>query len=175
KREQHGNDKQSTFEQILAGGLNDKIHQLGTVVNRLQLHARGKRLLDFFQLLLEIAGHDMAVFPHEHEAEAKDGLSFPIGRDRAAPNLIANLYVGDIFDADGNPLLRRNHNALDLIEVARAPESLDQEHFAPAPDVSSADVPVVLLHRLDYFVESKAVADEPFGIDANLVLLFVAA
>ena len=117
----------------------------------------------------------MAVLAHEHEAQPQDDLALAVGRDRPPADLVADLDVGHVADPDRHAVLGRHHDGLDLLDVDGAADAVDQEHAAAPADVAAADVAVVLLDRLDHLVEGQAVLDEAVGVDADLVLLLVAA
>ena len=76
---------------------------------------------------------------------------------------------------DGHAVLGRHDDVLDLLDVDRPADAVDEEHLAVLADVAAADVAVVLLDGLDHFVEGQAVLDEPGRVDADLILLLVAA
>ena len=62
----------------------------------------------------------MAVFSHEHEAQAEHYLALAVGRHCPAANLMADLHVGDVADLDGDAVLRRDDDVLDLVDVRRS-------------------------------------------------------
>ena len=62
-----------------------------------------------------------------------------------------------------------------LFDVPVRPDAVNQQHSALLADVAAADVAIVGVDRLDDFVESQAVLDQSIGIDADLILLLVAA
>ena len=117
----------------------------------------------------------MAVLAHQHEAQAEDDFALAVGRDRAAADLVADLDVGHVADLDRHAVLGGDDDALDFVERDVRPTPWTSSIWLLGADVAAADVAVVLLDRLDDLVERQLVAIEPVGIDADLILLLVAA
>ena len=117
----------------------------------------------------------MAVFAHEHEAQAEHGFAAAVGRHGSQADFVAGLHVRHVADADRHAVLGGDHDVLDLLQVDRAALAVDQQHPRPDGDAPAADVAVVLLDGLHNLVERQAVLDQPLRVDADLVLLFVAA
>src|SRR5438105_3628246 len=102
----------------------------------------------------------MAVLAHEHEAKPEDRLALAIRSDRPTTDFVADLHVAYIHDANRDASLGRYDDLLDLFNVYRPSDTVDQQHLAATADVATADVLVVLLERLDHLVKREAVFDQ---------------
>lgn len=109
------------------------VHQSGAVVDGTQLHAGRQAGFDLRQLLLQILRHDLGVLPHEHEAQAEDRLA-PALRCDPPPDLLPDLHVGHVADADGHPVLGGDDDARDLRDVLHAAPAVDQQHLRVLAD-----------------------------------------
>src|SRR5467141_1618019 len=117
----------------------------------------------------------MAVLAHEHEAQPEHGLALAVGGDGAAADLVADLDIGHVPDPDRDAVLGRHDNRLDLLDVHRAPDAVNEEHLAVLADVAATDIAVVVLDRFHDLVKGQPVLDKARRINAHLVLLLVAA
>src|SRR5207247_2725563 len=116
-QEKHGDHEQPTLEHVLASRVDDEIHELGAVLHRRQFHVLRKRLFDLLQFLFEVAGDDMAILTHEHEAEAEHRFPSGVGSDGAPPDLVADLHLGDIANSNRRALLGGHDDILNLFTV----------------------------------------------------------
>ncbi len=85
------------------------------------------------------------------------------------------LHTRDILDANGNPVLRLDHDVFDLFNIHRPADAVHQQHLTVLRDVASPDIPIVGTHGLDDLVEHESMLDQLLRIDADLVLLFIPA
>src|SRR5207245_2170427 len=137
------------LKEVAANRVNDEVHQLSPVIDRLDLHVRWQVLLDLFQFRLEVARDNMAILTHEHETETEHYLTLAVGGDCAAPDFMTDLHVGDVADVCGHALLGCDDDMLDLVQVCGPPKAVDEEHLAALTDAAAAYVSIVLLNRLD--------------------------
>ena len=92
--------KQAALKEILLDRVDHVVDQLRAVIDGLNLNAGGQRLFDFFELILQRPGDFVAVFAHQHEAQAEHRFAASIGRDRSAANLVSNLDIRHVADAN---------------------------------------------------------------------------
>ena len=118
----------------------------------------------------------MAVLAHEHEAEAEHDFALAVGRDRAAADLVADRDLGHVADADRHAVLGGDDDALDLLDVRRC----GRAPARAAIRVPSRMLPPPTLRLFSSTASTTSSNVRPclmsrFGIDADLVLLLVAA
>ena len=117
----------------------------------------------------------MAVLAHEHEAQAQHDFALAVGRDGPAANLVADRTSATSRTRIGTPSwavttmcpiwstsLVRPRPCTSNISPARL--------MLPPPTLR-----LFCSSGLDDLVERQAVLDQPVGIDADLILLLVAA
>ena len=91
----------------------------------------------------------MAVLAHEHEAEAEDDLALAVGGDGPAADLVADLHVGHVADADRARRPWRSRRCSWICStLAARPRPWTSSICAGLADVAAADVEVVLLDGL---------------------------
>ena len=163
------------LEQVVPHRADDVIDQFGAVVDGLDLHIRGERGLDLVQAAFEVPCDFVAVLARQHETQAENHFAPAVCGDGPSSNLVPDLHVGHVLHPNGHALLGRHHDVLDLLDVDRPADAVDQEHLAVLANVAATDVAVVSLDGLHDLVEGQAVLDEPGRIDPHLILLFVAA
>src|SRR5262249_60143991 len=77
--------------------------------------------------------------------------------------------------ASGHAVLARHNDVLDLLDIDRPADAVDEEHLAVLASIAVADISVVLLDSLNDFIKGQAVFDEAGRVDANLILFLIAA
>ena len=95
--EQHGDDQQAAFEQVLAHRVDDVVDQFGAVVDRLDLHVRRQaspRSTSSLSFMAQVTV--VAVLAHQHEAQAQHHFALAVGRDGPAADFVADRHVGHV-------------------------------------------------------------------------------
>src|SRR4029079_18876971 len=110
---------------------------------------------------------------HQHETQSEYDLAATVGGHRAPPDFMPDCDVRHVRDANRNPLMCRDDNLPDLVEPRGAPQSLDEQHPSVLADISATHVEVIVLDGGHDRFKGQPVLDEPFRVDANLVLLFI--
>ena len=173
--EEDRNHQDRPFEQVLPHRLENLVHQLGPLVDRLDLHPCGQGRLDLLHALAHAAGDLVAVLAHQHEAQAQDDLALARGRGGPAPDLVAFDHLADVADAHRNPVVRDDDDGRDLFDVPGQADALHQVQFAGLDHVAAADVHVVPRERREHVVQGQAELDQLVRIGQHLVLLALAA
>jgi hypothetical protein len=118
----------------------------------------------------------VAVLAPEHEAEAEYHFAAAIGRDAAHPLVHADHYIGHIANLDRRPdAPRDNVDIFDLFYRHRASKAVNEGGFAGLRQDAATDVEVVVVDGLDYLVEGEVQNVKTIRVDANEVLLLIAA
>ena len=119
----------------------------------------------------------VAVFAHQHEAEAQHDFALAVGGDGTAAQLVADGDVGHVADANRHALVGGDDDVFDLLDGRRAADALHEQHLAGLVfvDVAAADVEVVLREPPATTSSNEtSCRSSCSGIDAHLVLLFQA-
>src|SRR5262245_26620019 len=151
------------------------VHEFGAIVYGLELHVVRKCRLDLFQFTLESSRYIMAVLTHEHETESQYGLTLTARRDCTSANFLTDLHVGHVAHANRHAGVCSDYDRSDLVQVRRAPDPVNEQHFAAASNATATHVAVVCFDGLHYFIERQAVFDKTVWVNTDLVLLFVPA
>src|SRR5204863_6988428 len=112
---------------------------------------------------------------HKHEAQPQDNFALTVGGDGAAADFVADLDRAQLAQQDRLVFVDADLNVAELLQVDGAAQALDQNALAALPEVAAADVAIVLQHGFDDLVEVQFVVDELIGVEADHVLLLVAA
>src|SRR5690606_32268341 len=101
KNEQHRDDEERSFEQVVAHGLENLGDEIGPAVDLGQLGSRREASPRRFQASLELMGDLAAVLTHQHESEAEHSLALALVGHRAAPEFMSFADLGDVAEMDG--------------------------------------------------------------------------
>ncbi len=135
----------------------------------------GKARRERLELVFHGPGDRVAVFAHQHEAQAEHDFALAVGRDGAAADLVADRHVGHVGDADGHAFLGPHDDLSDLLDARRAAQALHEQHSARLADVAAADVELFFSTAPMTSANVRSCLISRCGIDADLILLLVAA
>ena len=117
----------------------------------------------------------MAVLAHEHKAQAEHDFALAVGGHRPAANFVADGDVGHVGDANWHAVLGGDDDLPYLLEIVVRPRPCTSNMPPSWLMLPPPTLKLFFSRGLDHFVEGQVVLDQPLGIDADLVLLLIAA
>ena len=151
------------------------VDQLGAVVGRDHLDARGQRRLELLQLCLDARDDVERVLPIAHDDDAADHVALPVQVRDAAPQLRAQGHRPDIPDGNRGAVHRLEHGALEILDRFHISAAADHVFAAGELDEPSAHVVVALAHGINHGVEHQSIGRQRGRIDVDLVLAHLPA
>src|SRR5207249_4637792 len=140
-----------------------------------ELDAGGQELLDLRQRELQRGDDASGVLAAAHEDDPLHQVVVVVAPEDAEPDGVADPDLADVPDADRRPLLRGDHDVLDVAQATEEPDAAHRQRVLALRDVAAAGVGVVGRHRVEHLLEGEVVAAQTGGIDVDLVLLGAAA
>src|SRR5690606_33771804 len=174
EHEQHGDDENGSFQEVLFDRGDGLVDEHGPVIDGNSLDARRQRLVDDLHLLVDGSGDRTAVLAEQHEDCAEHDF-LPVLRCRATSELTPQANFCNVTDADRQSL-RGAYD--DLIEVLDAPHLSGRPDKVLLPasfDVARTDVGVVALERRYHVLQAQAVRGQLLEIRCDLELTLEAA
>ena len=151
------------------------VDELGPLVDGPDNDRRRQAALNLFETLPQAPGHLATVLAHEHEAQPQDHFAAAGAGRGAAADLVADADVADVPDPDGDAVMGGDDDVGDLLDARGQAHALDEVKLTPLDDVASADALVVGAQSAEDVVQGEVVAQQPVGLDDDLVLAALAA
>ncbi|MGY4501905.1 hypothetical protein ACVWYH_005862 [Bradyrhizobium sp. GM24.11] len=170
QQEQHRDDEQRTFSQILSHGVDRGVDELRSIENGAGIDARRQGLADVLDLGVGGGGDGPAVAADQHQCGAEHDLASVDART-AGPQFLSDRDIGQIPDADGNAAPCGHHDLLDVLKILDTAGGPDHVALAVLLDVVRPAADVVGLDGGDDLLEGQPVADQLCGVGLHLELL----
>ena len=113
----------------------------------------------------------MAVLAHEHEPQPQHHLALPVRRAGPPPDLVTDLDVCHVADANRHATMRGDHDVPDLVRVGGQADAIDQMQLASLGNAAAASIAVVRAQRAEDIVQGHLVLHQSAGVDQHVVLL----
>ena len=150
--------------------------QLGTIVDRQDLHTLGQARLDLRDLRLHTFDHIERVFALAHDDDTGDHVPRTVKIRHAAPQVRPQAYLPDVLHSDrGAVIADLQNNVLEIPDGTRVTQAAD--HVLRAAEIyePATDVVVALPDGLDHLADGQPVSLQTVGIHVDLILLVEAA
>ena len=95
------------------------------------------------EFVAQSVGDGIAVFPHQHEAESQHDFALAVGRHDATTHFVRDYNVGNVADANRDPIDGGDDNPPDLFHVDRAANTVNQDGVARLANGSTTHVQVI--------------------------------
>lgn len=169
QQEQHHDDQQRAFDQVLGDGDDGAVHQCGAVVHRHCLHARRQAGIGHLQPLRCGLRHGAAIGTDQHEHRAEHHFAAVLGGGAGA-QFASLAHLRHIAYADRHAGAPIQHDRTDLRDVVHLPRHPHQKLLAVTFDIAGADVAVVGLHCLGNLVQGEPQRDQARRIGGDMDL-----
>ena len=123
-------DEEGPLEEVLPHRGDHPVDELRAVVDDLRLHPFRERAEELLKPVAQARRDGVAVFSHEHEAEAEDHLPLAAGRHRPLADLMADEDLADVADADRDAVARGDHDPADLLRIDRPADAVHEHRVA---------------------------------------------
>ena len=146
------------------------MNQSGAVVSRDNFHARGKRGLDFRELLLDAVDDIQRVHAVAHHDNPAHGFSFALPFRHAFADIRPERDRSQVADQHRRAILGRDRHGFQIVQRAQIAEAANHV-FGPAHfEQASADFVRAAANFFDDSRERNAVGAKFFGIEIDLIL-----
>ncbi len=176
EEEAHDRHHDEFLDQLLLEVRDRAANELGAIVGRDDLHARGQSGLERLELRLHRLDRRQRVLALAHHDDAAHDLAFAVQLGDAAPHLGADLDARDVAQRDGRARLA--HVERDRAEIVERLQVAARSHhvlgLAQLED-AAAGFAIGVLQGGDDARVRNAVGAQPIGIENDLVLAHHAA
>src|SRR5205823_8178433 len=163
------------FDQLFAQRCDGALDQIAAIISRHDAHTGWQRRFDLVDFLFDPIDNVECVLAIAHHYDATHGLAFAVQIRDAAPDVTAEMHVGDVFQINWRAVVDFEDNVFDVLDffdvAAAADEVLGCRDFEHA----SADIGVTHFDRVHDVAERNVVGDEGVWIEIDLVLLYETA
>jgi hypothetical protein len=151
------------------------VDQFVSVVELDDLNARRQALFDLFEFGGHPAGHVVAVFAHQHEAQTENDFALPVGGDGAAADVVADDHLRDLVQENGRASLGVDDDLLQVLDSGGGAYAADADSLAAIAEDAAADIEIAAAQGVFDLLQGDVVLEDFFGIDTHLILLLEAA
>src|SRR5207253_2937270 len=128
-----------------------------------------QELADLWELGLQRVADPSGILALPHEDDPMHQVVVVVAPEDAEPDGVADPYLPDIANTDRRPLLRGDHDVLDIARAAEEPDAAHRQRVLALRDVATARVRVVGGHRVEHLLEGEVVPAQARRIDVHLV------
>ena len=173
--EQDQDDKDRPLPQRRRDGLDARLDQVRTVVERLNPHARGEGLLDLRDLGADAVDHLLGVGAPEHDGHTDNRLAPAVPGHHALSRLVPQADLRHVLQIHGRAVLGIQDNPLD---VGKVPHQALRDHVDLLPvlnDEAPTGIGVVGLQRVQNVPQGDTVLQQQVRVGNHVELLYESA
>ena len=174
QQEQHRNDQQRAFEEVLFDRPDRRLDQRRAVIDWVGDDACRQRLVDLGQPRGDRDADIAAVLADQHEDRTEHDLAPILGRG-TVPQFAADDDIGDVGDTDWNTVPVRDDDAAEVVLARDLPRDTDQILGTRTLDIARPDVGVIEFQRIDDGGDPEPVGRETIRVGRNVVFFTKAA
>jgi hypothetical protein len=148
EQQQQDDDEYDRLEQHLLHRPYSLSDQFAAVVEDHDARTIGQLRRELVEAGLDPVHHGAGIGAAQSEHDAPDGFAGRVGADHAVAGERSEPDIGDVADADDDPVARRHHGIADVVQGLDATLGANQQGFLTAADATGTVVAVVDLERL---------------------------
>ena len=164
-------------DEVLEDRVGRELHEVPAVVVGDDVHPRRQNVVlpDVVDAVVDPAKRARRLPAVAHEDDPLNDVGVVVVTDDPEAGCRADARLGDVADANGDPLRLGEDDVLDVVHVLDETDRADRVGLLADDEALPADVRVRGLHRLFELVQGDALPAQAIGIDADMVLLRLAA